>query len=455
MTAIQTCVPAVAPLRLKLFYGVGQVGAQIFRDTPAVLLPLFMTTLLGVPAWMAGLAVLLPKLWVIFCDPLVGGWSDRLQPRRGRGGFLATGAVLAALGFMALFLVTRYPSPFLAAVAVCLLFLLASTGFSAFSVPYLALAAELSADPHERTRILLYRMTFAIAGVLLGVGLAQPVVFHFGGGAHGWHVMAVLFGGVCLVSMLATALAFWRFRSPRPATPPLTLAGQLRVALANRPFRLLTLVHFIQSLGQASSYSVIGLVYLYAVRNIAILPVFVLGMSAAGLLSQPYWLRSSRRHGKLRMFVVASGLWSLITITWIFVGLAGDSRLPGGMRVEDALVLLRGVLLGVVNSGFTLLAISMLTDTISHGQRNNDRSVEGGLAGIWSAAEKLAFAAGPALGGVLLSLSGYVSSTHGPVAQSPQAILGILALYSLVPAGFCLGSLLLLRGYRQSFGEPA
>ena len=63
------------PTSTVLSYGIGQLGAQIFRDTPAVLLPLFMTTMLGVPAWLAGLVVLVPKLWLIVCDPAMGAWS--------------------------------------------------------------------------------------------------------------------------------------------------------------------------------------------------------------------------------------------------------------------------------------------------------------------------------------------------------------------------------------------
>ena len=43
-----------------LRYGVGQTGAQIFRDTPAALLPVYLTTVLGVPAWLAGVAILVP-----------------------------------------------------------------------------------------------------------------------------------------------------------------------------------------------------------------------------------------------------------------------------------------------------------------------------------------------------------------------------------------------------------
>lgn len=54
--------PPVTPIRTSIVmrYGIGQLGAQVFRDTPAVLLPLFLTTMLGVPAWLAGLVVLGP-----------------------------------------------------------------------------------------------------------------------------------------------------------------------------------------------------------------------------------------------------------------------------------------------------------------------------------------------------------------------------------------------------------
>lgn len=62
--------PPVPPIGTGILvrYGIGQLGAQVFRDTPAVLLPLFLTTMLGVPAWLAGLVVLGPKLWLIVCD---------------------------------------------------------------------------------------------------------------------------------------------------------------------------------------------------------------------------------------------------------------------------------------------------------------------------------------------------------------------------------------------------
>ena len=444
------------PARTKLLYGVGQMGAQVFRDTPAVLLPIFMITMLGVQAWVAGLVVLLPKLWVIVCDPLMGNLSDRIEARRGRAPFLLAGALAASLGFVALFAFDGFLSPNTAAAALCLIFLLASTGFSAFSVPYLALAAELSDDTHERTRILVYRMVFTIFGVLLGVGVAQPLVAGLGGGAAGWRGMGLILGVTICLSMVATAIGFWRFRAGTASSGTVGLVSQLRVAMRNRPFRLLTGMQFVLTLAQACGYSVVGLVFLYPIGNIALLPLFIIVMSVAGLLSQPFWMATSARYGKLSMFVAAVLSWSAITFTWFFVGSAGEATvavpLYGAMPVEELLVLVRGAAIGLVNSGFVLLAISMLTDTINHGRTIEDVPADGALAGIFSATEKLSFAVGPAIGGATLSLMGLQSSIGGAVAQNDSAIAGILLIYSVVPGVLSLLSLLFLRDYARSFG---
>lgn len=443
------------PFGTKFLYGIGQLGGQVFRDTPAVLLPVFMITMLGIPAWMAGLVVLFPKLWVIVCDPLMGNLSDRMEPRRGRAPLLLVGAITASAGFAALFASNSYASPNVAAAVLCLLFLIASTGFSAFSVPYLALAAELSEDPHERTRILVYRMVFTIGGVLLGVGIAQPLVFWMGGGEAGWRGMGLILGVTICLSMVATALGFWKFRASTVTSGPISLLAQLRIAARNRPFRLLTSMQFVLTLAQACGYSVVGLVFLYPIGNIALLPAFVIVMSISGLLSQPFWMKTSARFGKLSMFLIATLGWTAVTFSWFLVGNAGDATVAvpimGTMPMEQALVLVRGFIIGLFNSGFVLLAISMLTDTINHGRENEATPADGALAGIFTATEKLAFAVGPAIGGIILSAMGLESSTHGAIVQSEEATRAILLLYSLIPGTFALLSLVFLRNYRRSF----
>jgi GPH family glycoside/pentoside/hexuronide:cation symporter len=434
-------------LRTMLAYGVGQTGAQVFRDTPAVLLPMFMTTLLGVPAWLSGFVVLGPKLWMILCDPLMGALSDRLKARRGRAPFLVLGALFTGLGFVSLFSFTSFASPVLAALGIGLLFALASTAFSAFSVPYLALASELSDDPHERTRLLTWRVVFSVVGVVLGVGVAQPLVFHLGGGAAGWRGMALVLGGIAMATMLATPLGL-RGRMGATDAPTGRGAGMragLRAAWRNKAYLRLVCTHFVQSCSLASSYTMVAFVFIYAVGKIDLLLPFILVMSLGALASQPLWLALSRRIGKRDAFLLACGGWVAVTLSWLLVRPGSDvvATLPlfGALATQDLLVLGRAVLIGITNSGFLLLMLSLLTDAINAGPASAEPVDEGLLSGVFSAIEKLAFAVGPLVAGFALSLSGYQSSTTGAAQQSPAVVASIIALYSVVPAGGMLLSL--------------
>lgn len=240
------------PASVILKYGIGQLGAQVFRDTPAVLLPLFLTTMLGVPEWIAGLVVLVPKLWLIVCDPAVGVWSDRLKERHGRTPFLVAGAILTSTGFVALFTLTKSSSPMLSAAITCGIFFLASTAFSMFSVPYLAIAAAISHDPHQRTRIMMFRMIFSTLGVLAGAGVAQPLIFALGRGEAGWRAMALVLGAICLASMLTTAMGLAKVLLIRDETSAGDLKSQLTAIGSNKPYLVLLATSFIQNIGQAA-----------------------------------------------------------------------------------------------------------------------------------------------------------------------------------------------------------
>lgn len=451
--------PPIQPIATGVVvrYGIGQLGAQVFRDTPAVLLPLFLTTMLGVPAWLAGLVVLGPKLWLIVCDPLVGAWSDRLKVQFGRTPFLIGGAVGTAAGFVGLFAGTDYANPWVAAAVTSLLFLAASTAFSVYSVPYLAIAAELSEDSHQRTRIMVLRMVFATLGVLLGVGAAQPLIEHFGGGARGWQMMSYILGAVCLVSMLITASGLRQVPLIAMATVPGSLREQVALVGRNKPFLFLLATSFISNVGQASSYTAVGFVFLYAIKAIWLIPLFILVMSAASILAQPFWLSMARRIGKERSYIIASALWIAVTITWLWTA-PGDNALitlPGGQTLATAhlLVLVRAAIIGFGNSAFIMLAMSMMTDTVDFQRRSLGVANEGVFAGLYSAMEKLAFAIGPVIAGAVMSAFGFVSSTGGEVAQSANAITGIVLLYSAIPAALQALALLVFSRYRLP--EPA
>lgn len=429
-----------------LAYGAGMLGTQIFRDMPAVLLPMFMATMLGIPAWLTGIVVLVSKLWLVVCDPMMGNWSDKAKARHGRAPFLLTGGVLTSAGLVALFSFTGFSSPAAAAVAVGLMFFVASTAFSAFSVPYLALASELSDDPHERTKILSFRLVFAVLGVVVSVGLAQPIVQSLGGGPGAWQTMALILGGVSLLSMLATPLGL-RGRVAPDASGGGSggwLAG-LRAARRNKPYQIIIVTQFIQATAMACGYTVVGFLFVYVVGKVNLLPPFILLMAMGTFATQPLWVAMSRGLGKAATFVIATAGWAVVTVSWFWVQPGGEPfmTLPGlgTLGTQEALVILRGIGIGVTNAGFVLMIFSMLTDTINDGRAADASVDEGLLSGIFTAVEKLGFACGPVLAGFTLSLSGFQSSVTGITKQSPEAVRGIVMAFSAVPATLVVVSL--------------
>lgn len=438
------------PLPIALRFGVGQLGAQLFRDTPAVLLPIFMTTMLGVPAWLAGLVVLIPKLWLIICDPAVGAWYDRKKEAGGRARFLLAGAVGTSLAFAALFFTVDFSTAWIAALTICAIFFLGSTAFSIFSVPYLATASEMSSDPFERNRIIVMRMIFGSLGVLIGVGLPQLMIAHFGGGERGWHLTSWILAAICLVSMSITALGLRDAPTVRSAGQAGTMRESLAQVSGNRPFLVLLVATFFSNIGQALSYTVIGFVFLYKVGDVALIPAFILVMAVSSLVAKPLWLWLPRRIGKARCYIGASIAWILVTSSWILLGAAGSNEIGvagfGALPAEHLLILARAVVIGVANGGFVLLALSIMTDTVDWQRRQGVAANEGVFSGIFSAAEKLAFAVGPLIAGLVMSLFGFAESQGGPAPQADSAVFGIVLLYSLIPAGLqCVALLVFLQ----------
>lgn len=445
-------------LARMLQYASGQAGAQVIRDTPTVLLPVFMATMLGVPPWLAGLAVLLPKLWIILCDPLVGNWSDRLAARRGRTPFLLAGAPLAALAFALLFAMRPLGGAWQTAAAMSALYLLMATAYSLYLVPYLALAAELTPDPQRRTVLLAWRIVATMLGVIAGVGFAQPVIGWMGGGAGGWQAMGLGFGLLALLAMLGPLPAARAARTARAARgqgasgEALPFVRQMQAAWANREFRTVLASSFLQGIGQATSYAAVGMVFVFVLGDVRLLIPFILALSAGSMLSQPLWVRLAWRLGQHRVLVLAALGWVLLTLSWwLLTPLRPDTPRPwplpllGALSDDQFWMLCRAPLIGVLNSGFVLMIQALFTDVVARDSRQAGRSTEGALIGVFSAAEKLAYAVGPAIAGAVMSLSGFQASQGGAVGQHATAAAGILLNFSLIPALFVLLSLWPLR----------
>ena len=101
--------------------------------------------------------------------------------------------------------------------------------------------------------------------------------------------------------------------------------------------------------------------------------------------------------GKKNGYYLASLSWGLGALSWILAS-SGESDLG---------IILRGCFLGFGAGGLLLVGQSMLPDTMQYDKKTTGQNREGILAGVYTTVEKLSFAIGPSILGIMLGMVGY------------------------------------------------
>lgn len=435
------------PVSTYFGYGVGQVGGQILRDTPALILPIYMTTVLGMEPALAGLAIMIAKFWVVLADPVSGVLSDKAQSRWGRRRpFILAGGLVAALSFILLFFVPSFQQQFTLFIYMTVIYLLMNTGYSLFSVPYLTMASEMSDDPNERTTLLSFRNGCLAIGLIMGGALAPKIVaWATAAGAtaaQGYQWMGLAMGAVIAGSTLWVFLGTARAPARAATEASVPLAEQLRIAWRNRPFVVLIAANIVQyvsaGIGYAGGFFFFAYAFGLGYGAFDVIPIWIIIISVASIAAMPGLVWASARFGKMTVYK-----WSLIlyALTIQFYFLADADSLW--------IVWLIAVGIGVFNGGFILMSFSVLTDTINYDRMQSGISREGALSAVYSAVDKIGNALGSALFLAFLSIIGFIESSDGSIVEQTDDVLRWITLaYVVAPALLHSGSILILNRYR-------
>jgi glycoside/pentoside/hexuronide:cation symporter, GPH family len=424
-------------VRVRAGYASGSVATGAFGTVPGLLLLPYLTDTVGVTALLAGLIVLAPKAWDVVLNPIAGRISDRYDDPRGpRRPFLLRAGVLLAGLFALLFAAPelgRVPET----VWVLLVFLGCATAYAFFQVPFVAMPAEMTDDPAERTRIMAWRVALLALAILL-TGASAPAIRDAVGGREGYRVMGV---AVALVIAVGALLAYRGTRSVPVRRVPAdsgSLRDQLRVVAGARDFRALLVTFVVQAL--AVGVMLAGVDYVARVvldRPGAATLLFVCFVGPA-LLVTPLWERVGRRLGKRGGYVVSSLAFAV-----------GAAVLVGAQVLPLPVVYAATALVGVGYAGAQVFPLAMLPDAVAEDARRTGVTRAGVFTGVWTAAETLGLAVGPGVFAVVLALGGYVSSRGDVELSQPGSAVDAVTLgFSVLPALLVLASLVFLRGYR-------
>ena len=428
------------PLTLCVGWGLGTLGISIMFNTLNVLMQRFATDYLGVLAVTWGAIYLGAKIYDAVTDPVMGIISDRTRSRWGRRRpYLLLGGLLSALAFYGLFHAPDAAASSHAVLLLVLLMLLYSTGYTIFNVPYLAMPAEMTADYHARSHLVSFRVYAIGFGTIAGLSVAPLLISSLGGGRQGHESMAAIYALVIVITSIA---CFVMTRSANRTSPAanvnLRFSQRMSLIATNKPFLLLVGVKFAQLAGLAINQAALVYFIVHVLgKGYAFLGMYGLVASICLLLAPPLCLYAARRYDKRMIFIFASLFYAAVMLTWLF----------SGPQETTFLVLLRGALLGLSGGAMLMMGQAMLPDTIGYDHARSGLNREGVFAGIYTTAEKLAFAFGGALAAFILGFMGYQSSTTGYAAQPDSAITAIYLCMGVLPAVMALLSCLFLLPY--------
>jgi Na+/melibiose symporter-like transporter len=236
----------------RLFYGFGSVAFGVKDNGFSYFLAFFYAQVVGLPAQTVGFAIMIALIMDAFIDPIIGQLSDNTRSRWGRRHpWMYAAAIPVALSYM---LIWHPPTgwsqagqvAYLVAVAV-----LIRSFISCYEIPSAALAAELTTEYDERTRLLSYRYLFGWAGGLAAYGLAlavflKPTARYPVGqlNPEGYAHYGVFAGGLMLFAILVTSIGTHR-QIPYLREPPQEritlgrLAREMFGTLRNRNFLMI------------------------------------------------------------------------------------------------------------------------------------------------------------------------------------------------------------------------
>lgn len=432
------------PRRAVLGYAVGSLGAAAFATVPGLLLLYQLTDVLAVPAGIASAVLFGAKAWDVIANPVIGALSDRSAAvHGGRTRFLVVGGCTLPPLF-ALMFATPDVSPGAAAVYVGITFTLAATAYAIFQVPYVGLPAELTESPAERTRLTAYRMVMLTLGILIAGAGAPAIVDAAGKNRTGYTLMGVLMAVLIAASLLTTAFATRRLPLHRHRAQGIPVRAQLRLALGNKPFVVLLAAFLAQSLGVGVMLAGEPYIAEYRLGGSSLTTVLFLCTIGPSILVMPLWAKFGARYGKRAGLITSVTLFGVAAISMIATLHPSTKWIACGQLA----------LIGIGYAGQQLFSLAMLPDTIAADEARSGTRQSGAFSGVWTGAETLALAAGPALFGLVLALSSFVSSSGDPVPQPGSALTGILLGFTVLPGVLALASLPVVVRYRLPVTSP-
>jgi Na+/melibiose symporter-like transporter len=450
----------VLPLSTKLLYGLGSVAFGVKDNGFSYLLLLFYNQVVGLPAPLVGLAIMLVMIADSFIDPIIGQVSDNWRSKLGRRHpFMYASALPVAVSYLALWNPPHGWSQGALFGYLVVAALVIRTFITFYEVPSSALAAELTQDYDQRTALMSYRYFFAWVGGLLlylitflfllvpdahhKVGQTNPA----GYSRYGLTAAAIMFVTI-LISAAGTQKRAAAFRvPPHRRLGLLATVREMIATWSNRSFLFLTLAGL--ALAMATGLNAAMNIYIntyfweFTSRQFAMLIAGVFISAFMSLFAVAPLARRFGKRGTATALVIASVMIGATPMLLRLVRVLPANHTPQLFQI----VFVQSIFSVALGIAATTLIGAMVADVVEDGELKTGRRSEGLFFSASSLTAKAVSGVGIFAASMILLLVHFPANARP--GQVPEAIIRNMALvYLPILIGFYGVGLLLLRGYR-------
>jgi len=365
-----------ATLSKPLFIRYGWLGFTLaMLGIPLyVYLPTYYAQQSALSFTAVGAALLLARSLDVITDPLIGWWSDRLHSKVSRSLQIALSSLVLAAGVYNLWL------PNLDNLGTTELFIwsfITYLAWTSMSIPYLALAAEISTQAHAKTQLSGAREGFAIVGVV--TVLLLPVLSGLDSQSVEFYQLLFIVFSIALVTAVL-ALIKLPILAKQPANP--IAPWKLLQTLKQKHPRTFSIMpsYFLNNFANALPATLFLVFVSDYLQREEQTGLFLMTYFLAGLVALPFWIKLSKHIGKYKAWKLSMLLASISFIGVFFLN-SGDST---GFLIIS---ILTGLSLGVDVAMPASIQSDLTQEVAKH-----EMQATGLLFGLWGMLTKLALA---------------------------------------------------------------
>jgi len=437
--------------KIKIGYGLCTGAESIPGNLLAVYFVFFMTDIVGVRAYMAGVIFFIVMLWDALIDPIIGGLSDKYVTEKGRRlTWMKLSLIPLAISIFLMFSPIKIDNQILESLFFVFAAIFVCSAYSAFVIPYFALASEITSDHGERNKLRFSAMIcyypillITSSGPMLIWELADEVGYS---DREAWGIVGIVYA---LLLLVICGIGLYMLRKSEKDTIKTALENKEKKSEKSNYFKTWKELLQLKSLKKIVFFIIINMLG-FSMANTVIVYFLTYNMAMTESEQAVFWVvyvaiicctlpfttKLCNKFGKRPVTL-------LLTIPSIVLGIV---LFFTGINSYLVMYIYTGAI-AVSSSCFFTFYLAFAHDCIEIDEFKTGERRDGSISALASLAHQIGLALALPFTGLFLELTGYDGMLE---TQSESAIKGILTLGTIIPAGLSLISIVFLWFYPVS-----